>query len=135
MRSAWIGVWIAFVLVSPAAADTYPRQPGVDAIHYVFRLVLSDGRDEIEGETTATFELRAAGVREIVLDLRTSTGAQGMTVADVRSADQPLRFTHVANRLVISLPTASTAGQRLTLDVRYRGVPASGLRIGPNKFG
>jgi aminopeptidase N len=134
MRRCGIGLCFALVLASPAAADTYPRQPGVDAVHYVFRVGLSDDSDAIEGETTATFELHA-GVREIVLDLRTSTGAQGMTVSDVRSSGRPLTFTHETDRLAITLPATSTAGQRLEIDVRYRGVPASGLRIGPNKYG
>ena len=32
------------LLLSPAVlgADTYPRQAGIDAVHYVFRLGLSD---------------------------------------------------------------------------------------------
>jgi len=35
-----------------AEADTYPRQAGIDALHYVFRLTLSDDTDEIVGEAT-----------------------------------------------------------------------------------
>jgi hypothetical protein len=27
---------------APSRADTYPRQPGVDIVHYAFRLTLSD---------------------------------------------------------------------------------------------
>ena len=36
---------VLFFLVLPstdATADTYPRQPGVDAIHYVFGLTITD---------------------------------------------------------------------------------------------
>ena len=40
------------------AADTYPRQPGVDALHYVFRLTISDLNNEIAGESTVTRPLR-----------------------------------------------------------------------------
>ena len=29
------------------APDTYPRQPGIDAIHYAFDITLSDETDEI----------------------------------------------------------------------------------------
>ena len=39
-----------------APADTYPRQHGVDALNYVFRITLSDDTDEIAGE--ATIDLR-----------------------------------------------------------------------------
>ena len=35
------------LLASLALADTYPRQSGVDALNYVFRLTLSDDTDEI----------------------------------------------------------------------------------------
>ena len=30
------------------AADTYPRQPGIDAQHYIFRLTLSDDRSRVK---------------------------------------------------------------------------------------
>ena len=40
-----------------AYGDTYPRQPGVDAIHYVFRLAIDDGSDRIEGDAAITFKL------------------------------------------------------------------------------
>ena len=49
-------------LAVPALADNYPRQPGVDAIHYSFRLTLSDDTDEVVGESTA--ELRFTNPRE-----------------------------------------------------------------------
>ena len=32
----------ALLFTTTASADTYPRQPGVDAVHYVFRLTLED---------------------------------------------------------------------------------------------
>jgi aminopeptidase N len=134
-----VGVWAAALACLCAAttafADTWPRQPNVDAVHYVFRVALSDTSDEVEGETTATFELRAAGVTTIVLDLVNAGGGRGMTVSDVTSGEQPLRFMHAGNRLTVTLAAASTAGQRVTFNVRYRGVPAAGLRIGPNKYG
>ncbi|MCU1326818.1 MAG: hypothetical protein JWN34_2188, partial [Bryobacterales bacterium] len=31
------------------SADTYPRQAGVDAVHYEFRVSVSDDSDEIRG--------------------------------------------------------------------------------------
>ena len=38
---AFLG-FLSFRLAPVVAADTYPRQAGIDAIHYVFRLALSD---------------------------------------------------------------------------------------------
>jgi len=43
-------------------ADTYPRQPGIDAQHYVFRVTLNDDNDEIVGETTVDLRLVKDGV-------------------------------------------------------------------------
>ena len=44
---------MALALLAPLAlADSYPRQPGIDVQHYVFRVSLSDDRDDISGETT-----------------------------------------------------------------------------------
>ena len=69
----------ALVLLWSAAlgADTYPRQPGVDAIHYVFRLALGDASDEIAGETTVTVKFATGGLREVALDLASRGERQG----------------------------------------------------------
>ena len=65
MRAATILLAAAATLHSAVAyGDTYPRQPGVDAIHYVFRLAIDDGSNQIAGDATVTFKL-AAGVGEV----------------------------------------------------------------------
>lgn len=136
----------ALFLLIPAlaGADTYPRQPGVDAIHYVFRLGLSDASSEITGETTMTVRLLRDLVGDVALDLASSTGGKGMTVLSVRKggpvdtpgpASDALMFTHADNRLRIVLPPMSKAGQELTFTIRYRGIPAAGFEIGPNMHG
>jgi aminopeptidase N len=138
MRAALFRVLLSLAVALPGTAtlwaDTYPRQAGVDAVHYVFRITLRDDTDEIDGETTATLRFDRPGRTEVTLDLATTGAGTGMTVSAVRSGEAPLRFTHAAHRLVITLPSPSTAGQRLDVTVRYRGTPASGLRIGPNKY-
>ena len=136
----------ALFLLIPAlaGADTYPRQPGVDAIHYVFRLGLSDASSEITGETTMTVRLLRDLVGDVALDLASSTGGKGMTVLSVRKggpvdtpgpASDALMFTHADNRLRIVLPPMSKAGQEVTFTIRYRGIPAAGFEIGPNMHG
>ena len=52
----------AFLCAIQLAADTYPRQLGVDAQHYIFKLTLSDATDEITGEATAEFRFVQDGV-------------------------------------------------------------------------
>ncbi|MEX2282902.1 MAG: M1 family metallopeptidase [Gemmatimonadota bacterium] len=116
-------------------ADTYPRQPGVDAVHYRFQLVLSDNNDEITGEATVDFRFTAAGVRLVELDLASVNAGKGMTVTEVTSPQGAVQFQHTSDRLRVTWPTAAAVGERRTVAVRYGGVPASGLRIGNNKHG
>ena len=118
-----------------ALADTYPRQPGVDALHYRFHLTLTDDADVIEGE--AVFDLRFLrdGVTSIALDLVNVEDGKGMTVSSVRWGDAPAAFEHRDHRLSVPLTNPSRAGERRSLTIRYAGTPASGLRIGPNQHG
>jgi aminopeptidase N len=117
------------------AADTYPRQPGVDAIHYVFRLTITDADNEIAGECTATLRMAADGVREVFLDLASAAEGKGMTVSSVTGAAGPLQYTHTDGRLRISLAVPGPPGRELDVTVRYRGVPADGLRLIDNMHG
>ena len=112
------------------AADTYPRQPGIDAQHYIFKLTFSDDTNEIVGDATVGFRFVRDGVAEVALDL-----VKGMTVSEVNSADAPLQFTHESDRLVIKLASPPHAGDLRQFTIRYHGIPANGLRIGTNKYG
>jgi aminopeptidase N len=119
----------------PAAADTYPRQPGVDALHYAFRLTLGDESDEIVGEATVDVRFVADGVSEFALDLASPSGGKGMSATEVASGGAPVRYSHQVDRLRITLDPPPKAGERRQFLVRYRGVPAGGLRIGKNRYG
>ena len=114
-------------------ADTYPRQPGVDAIHYVFRLAVEDTSNRISGEATITLRL-SAPVKEVSLDLTSAVDGKGMTVAAVTAAGGAASFTHAADRLQVPLP-AARAGEEIEVVVTYSGVPAEGLRLIDNIHG
>jgi len=119
------------------AADTYPRQP-LDVEHYRFAIALSDDTDRIAGEATVRLRLTATGVREVSLDLANVTPereGKGMTVDAVTVGQEALAFTHVSDRLAITLPAPSREGQVVELVVRYGGIPADGLQIKPNRHG
>ncbi|HSC25874.1 MAG TPA: M1 family aminopeptidase [Vicinamibacterales bacterium] len=131
---AILSVAIIVVTAAIARADTYPRQPGVDAIHYTFRLTIGDADNEISGEATATLKLHA-GITEVFLDLTSAAAGKGMTVSAVRVDGRPARFTHQANRLRVELLRPSAAGDQAEVTVDYRGVPAQGLRIISNIHG
>lgn len=120
-----------------ARADTYPRQPGVDVLHYTFRLALADDSDRIEGEATVSARV-ADGTGEVFLDLAQPEAAppgRGMTVTAVTEAGQPLTHERSGERLRILLARPGRRGERREIVVSYHGVPAAGLLVGPNKHG
>ncbi|HET6956610.1 MAG TPA: M1 family metallopeptidase [Vicinamibacterales bacterium] len=118
-------------------ADTYPRQPAVDAEHYVFRLtLLTTDSNEIEGEATVRLHVAAIGASEALLDLTSRTPeGKGMTVTRVTSNGQPVSFTHEHDRLRLPLPAGAKAGDDVTFDIAYHGEPANGLRLLNNIHG
>jgi aminopeptidase N len=129
---------IALLIATNAAlsADTYPRQPGVDVLHYVFRLSLSPGDDHrIEGEATIGVRLAASAVSEVTLDLVSPKDGKGMTVSSVTSGGEALTFRHEANRLTITLPADAGGAGSTMFTVRYAGIPTDGLRFVRNLHG
>src|SRR5712672_48650 len=72
---------------STLGADTYSRQPGIDARHYAVRLtLLTDDSNEIQAEATVTLRVVTPGIREAVLDLTSlRSDGKGMIVASITS--------------------------------------------------
>src|SRR5437763_63459 len=60
---------LAALALSALRADTYPRQPGIDVQHYIFRVTLADDTDEIAGETTVSVHAKE-GDRDVALQHR-----------------------------------------------------------------
>ena len=127
---AGLCVWAPLLL-----ADNYPRQPGIDVQHYVFRVTLSDDTDEITGETTVVVRFVHDGVAEVALDLASPSAGKGMTVTEVTSAGAPVHYVHGSDRLAIALAPAPKAGELRSFTVQYHGTPAAGLKAVKNKFG
>ena len=115
--------------------DTYPKNPNIDVLHYRFDLALTDVSDEISGIATIEARYRAAGQNQLRLDLVERRDSAGMTVDWVRLAGEELVYRHEMDQLFIDLPSSPEAGQRIEVEVAYRGRPANGLKIGPNKHG
>jgi aminopeptidase N len=123
---------------SPGRADTYPRQPGIDVLHYEFHLTLRDETDAISGAASVEFRIVQDGVRALTLDLaqpKPAVPGRGMTVDGVTEKGASLPFEHAADRLRIPLEPPGRAGERRQVVVRYHGVPATGLLIAPNRYG
>ena len=140
-----LSVALAVCIAAPLATveagsilDRYPKNADIDALNYIFELRLSDETDEIIGEATVDVRFRVAGITELHLDLigtAAERNGRGMTVTSVTSDDTAVEFLHEDDRLRIGLASPSRAMQRTSYTVSYRGVPATGLVIGENKYG
>ncbi len=126
------------LLIAPrATADDYPRDDGVDILHYAFQVTLSDANDEILGVATVRLRVDGQQVRTLNLDL---VGAgddpgTGMTVRHVRRGEQAVAFTHEGDRLAIRLNDPAAASEEREYTIEYSGTPADGLIISKNRHG
>ena len=136
-----LGTLVLLAVPSSAAhagpeADNYPRRIGIDVEHYRFELTLTDESDGIRGRATVSVRFTASGATELALDLATSDASgRGMTVERVHVDGTPLDFEHASDLLRIRLHEPGRPGSRLDVTVEYSGEPASGLRVGPNRYG
>jgi aminopeptidase N len=142
MRACAVAVISAAAVVVLAAgsnlrADTYPRQPGIDARHYAVRLtLLTNDSNEIRSEATVTLRIVTPGTREAILDLTSATpDGKGMTVTSIASEGRTVPIDHRGNRLHLPLPTGATAGQDVIFTIAYHGIPGNGLRLLNNIHG
>jgi hypothetical protein len=122
VAQAWLCAGL-FLAISrfPAWSDTYPKNPDIDILRCTFRLSLSDGTDEIVGETTVDVRFLRRGVSEFALDLvKTSSEAEGrgMTVSAVTSDLGKIRFEHDRERIDLT-------GQRQAYEIPVDRAPVS----------
>ncbi len=119
-------------------ADNYPKNTGIDILHYRFELILSDDENLIKGSSTINILFKKKDIKEIRLDLINKNNridGKGMKVSGVSLNDQSLEYIHRNNVLTISLDQPSKVDQEISITIDYYGIPYSGLKIAPNKHG
>ena len=131
---------IILLLSSPAVRsfDTYPRNYGIDVLGYTFNFTLSDDSNIIEGMAVLEILFKEAGISSLRLDFIKKSDkleGKGMTVHKVLQSGAELVFNHGPDVLMITLDHPSVKGERIQIRISYSGIPASGLKIGPNKYG
>ncbi|KAA9036098.1 M1 family metallopeptidase [Ginsengibacter hankyongi] len=135
----WLTILLLLTGLSRAAyADNYPRNYNIDVLHYSFELTLSDNTDQINGNASITILFKKNDIRQVRLDLANKTverNGKGMVVDSITLNGEALQYTHRNDELFIQLPTGSIEGTKLVFVLRYHGIPADGLRIGPTKYG
>jgi aminopeptidase N len=133
MRSVWCCLFSLCTLSTASAAP----DPGIDVLHYAFRLNLNDQNDQIDGTAEVVVKFVAANRQEIHLDLASASPPDdtGMTVLEVYQNDAPTTYQHQGDELRIRLLTPARVNDVATFRIRYRGVPDDGLIISENKYG
>ncbi len=121
-----------------ATADTYPKNPKIDALNYAFKIELSDATDEILVALTMDVRFVGEGVKNLRLDLINASpalGGKGMTVTSVTSEGLALAYRHFNDELIITFDPAPAVNQHMKFVITYKGIPATGLKIAKNKYG
>lgn len=125
-------------VAQPAHADKYPFNYNIDILHYKFELVLSDATDEIKGTASITILFKKNDIKQFRLDLVNKTAERknmGMEIESIMLNGESLNFTHKNDELIIQLSKPSESGNEMTFVIRYHGVAADALKIGPTKYG
>jgi aminopeptidase N len=123
---------------STAHADDYPVNKNIDIKHYAFEINLSDSNDEIRSIATITIDFKESGVRNFRLDFvnqKADKENKGMVIDAITVGDQPIRYTHQNDEIILNLPSPSIKNQTIIFTIKYHGVPLDGLRIGKTKLG
>jgi len=118
--------------------DGYPKNWGIDILHYSFELQLSDDTDTIKGQATIDARYLEPGQSALRLDLISRSPAldgKGMTVDRVQMAGANLTFRHKDDQVFIEIGREVEVQKRIQVTVDYHGIPASGLKIGQTKYG
>ncbi len=134
---------IIFVLIlmqssRSAYADKYPRNYNIDILNYAFELVLSDTTDEIKGTASITILFKKDDIKKFRLDFVNKTSerkGKGMQIESIMLDGKIVGYTHLSDEVFIQLPMSSLSGSKLVFVIRYHGIPADGLKIGPTKYG
>jgi hypothetical protein len=105
MKNSLLGITLLLLCASFSFADTYPKNPKIDVLNYIFRISLSDATDEIKCEVTVDVKYVDAGVEILRLDLINATPAlqnKGMRVSGVIFNGKSLSYSHDNDELKIT---------------------------------
>jgi aminopeptidase N len=111
-------------------ADTYPRQPAIDIVHYDIALVLNDFSNSIAGTARIAVRLKTKKIPGMWLDFSGPKVDRFL----VHGIETP--FRHIDGRLSFAFDTAALIeNEDIIVEVHYHGIPENGLIFGKNKYG
>jgi len=115
------------------SANAQVQFPGIDVLHYTFRIGLNDQNDTIKGQATVNIKF-LSDVSSFQLNLvKPDAKGKGMLVSSVAAHGKSLSFSQDSD--VLTITSAAKEGSLHSYIITYKGVPADGLIISTNKFG
>jgi len=129
-KKVWGILGILLVFLAVRADDFYPRNRGIDVLHYHFQVSLTGKGKNIRVRAELKIRLENPTIKRISLDLK---GDQ-MRVEAVEMNRQPLTFQRQTGKIWIDLPPDHQS-LGVDLNVNISGVPFGGLIVRPNKYG
>lgn len=106
----------------------------IDVQQYNFQIELNDTTDVIKGSAEITVKMKTPSA-ELIFDLISKSGNNGMTVESVKSKGEALKFSHENDKLKITLTKIVSEDRKVSVTILYHGIPKDGLIISKNKYG
>ncbi|NWG28530.1 MAG: T9SS type A sorting domain-containing protein [Ignavibacteriaceae bacterium] len=107
----------------------YPGDSKIDVTYYGLDLTITTSPNYLKGIVTVGAESDTSSLNTCFLDLRNI-----LTVDSIQLNGNTAAFTHVNNKINITLDHTYTQGEAFTLKIYYRGVPG-GTNFGGFYFG
>lgn len=110
-------------------ADTYVRQPSIDAVRYEISIEVTDASDSISGTTRIQARIRNESAAGMWLDF------EDMAIEKLLVGGVELPFTHSNGRLAFMFDRTYIPDELVGIEVRYHGKAGEGLMFGKNRYG
>ncbi|HVH60047.1 MAG TPA: M1 family metallopeptidase, partial [Candidatus Sulfotelmatobacter sp.] len=111
-----------FVAVSRLSADEpYARSRSYNLEHSRIALRFDVAHKKVLGDVTHTVSILRDGTATIAFD------SVGLTIENVTVNKSPAKFETTGEKLIVALPPAARAGEKLDVAIRYEGKPTKGM--------
>ena len=111
-------------------------QQDIDVVHYRYEIRVNDDNDSLQAIARIQFNV-LRDLDTLVWNLvGVPPGKQkGMTIRSLKLGTETVRFAHQGKKVQIFPTTRLRAGQLLSIEASYAGIPADGLIISKTKEG
>src|SRR4029077_9906117 len=119
---AFAGLLVISLSASPSGADEpYARTRDYDLQHSKIALRFDLEDKKVFGDVVHSVSILKDGTAKLAFD------SVGLTIQSVVVNKAAAKFESTADKLIVPLPEAAKAGEKLDVQIRYEGKPTKGL--------